>query len=146
MNLTHYPRLILPSDANHHGTLYAGSLLRLALEAGYATAWRHVGVNANLVLRRVLNLECLRPVPVGTVIEIQGAVLHRAQAYLVAGLVGSPLAPGEGPWLEALLGFAQVDDAGRADGLPEGAGPAEMAEGEGWRRLAERMQKLLHVR
>ena len=77
--MTHYHRLILPADANHHATLYAGSLLRLALEAGYATTYRHVGVNANLVLRRVLNLECLRPVPVGTVIEIQGAVLHRAR-------------------------------------------------------------------
>ena len=65
---THHHRLILPADSNHHGTLYAGSLLRLALEAGYATAWRHAGTDANLVLRRVLNLECLRPVPVGTVI------------------------------------------------------------------------------
>ncbi len=35
--------LVLPAEANHHGTLYAGSLLRLALEAGYATAWKHVG-------------------------------------------------------------------------------------------------------
>src|SRR5437588_5031952 len=81
----------LPADANHHGTLYAGTLLRLALEAGYATAWKHVGTQANLVLRRVLNLECLRPVPVGTVIEINGAVLHRTRAHLVTGLLGTPL-------------------------------------------------------
>src|ERR1700758_1848891 len=100
VELTLHHHLILPADANHHGTLYAGSLLRLALEAGYATAWRHVGTAANLVLRRVLNLECLRPVAVGTVIEIQGAVLHRTRAYLVTGLVGTPLAPGQGPWLE----------------------------------------------
>src|SRR5271157_4895437 len=102
---TLYHRLILQGDANHKNTLYAGSLLRLVLEAGYATAWRHVGTQANLLLRRVLNLECLRPVPVGSVIEIEGTVVHRAQAYLVAGLVGKPLGPGEGPWLEALLGF-----------------------------------------
>jgi acyl-CoA hydrolase len=144
--VTHYHRLVLPTDANHHGTLYAGSLLRLALEAGYATAWRHVGTEANLVLRRVLNLECLRPVPVGTVIEIQGAVLHRARAYLVAGLVGTALAPADGPWLEALLGFAQVDGAGRLDPLPEGAGPPEVPEGETWQRLGERLRKLLHLR
>src|SRR5207302_6777060 len=100
VGLTHFHRLILPADTNHHGTLYAGSLLRLALEAGYATAWRHAGTEANLVLRRVLNLECLRPVPVGAVIEIEGAVLHRAQAYLVTGLLGTPLEPGQGPWLE----------------------------------------------
>src|SRR5215831_2309407 len=117
VDLTHYHRLVLPADANHHGTLYAGSLLRLALEAGYAAAWNHVGTEANLVLRRVLNLECLRPVPVGTVIEIRGVVLHRGHTYLVTGLAGSPLACGEGPWLEALLGFAQVDAAGRPTAL-----------------------------
>jgi acyl-CoA thioesterase YciA len=146
MNLTHYHRLVLPTDSNHHDTLYAGSLLRLALEAGYATAWRHVGMQANLVLRRVLNLECLRPVPVGTVIEIEGVILHRAQAYLVAGLLGKPLRPGQGPWLEALLGFAQVDDAGRPDALPDGAGPGVIPESDDWQRLGERLDKLLHLR
>ncbi len=30
--------------------------------------------------------------------------------------------------------------------LPEGAGPAEAPEGELWRRLVERLQKLLHLR
>jgi acyl-CoA hydrolase len=146
VDVTHYHRLIVPADANHHGTLYAGSLLRLTLEAGYATAWRHVGTDANLVLRRVLNLECLRPVPVGTVTEIAGAVLHRAHAYLITGLVGKPLEAGQGPWLEALLGFAQVDEAGRPDALPEAAGPAVVPDGEDWRRLGERLQKLLHLR
>ena len=58
--LTH--RLILPRDANHHGTLYAGSLLALVLEAGYATAYRAVGQSANLVLKRVLDLRCYEPV------------------------------------------------------------------------------------
>ena len=40
--LTHH--LVLPRDANHHGTLYAGVLLSLALEAGYATAFRAAGL------------------------------------------------------------------------------------------------------
>lgn len=146
MVLTHHHRLILPADANHYGTLYAGSLVRLAVEAGYAAAWRHVGTEANLVLRRVLNLECLRPVPVGTVIEIEGTVLHRAQAYLVTGLIGKPLAAGQPPWLEALLGFAQVDTEGRPDALPEGAGPGLVPDSDEWRRLAERLQRLLHIR
>ena len=142
--LTH--RLILPRDANHHGTLYAGSLLRITLEAAYATAWRHIGPQANLVLRRVLNLECLRPVPVGTVIEIAGAVLHRAQAYLVAGLGGTPLAPGEGPWLEALLGFAQVDETGRPAEWPVESQAPPLPPEDRWRRLFERLQKLLKIR
>ena len=141
--LTH--RLVLPGDANHHGTLYAGALLRIALEAGYATAWRHVGPEANLVLRRVHNLECLRPVPVGAVVEIRGAVLHRARAYVVTGLIGSPLPDGNGPWLEGLLGFAQIDEGGRPVPIP---GEAEVAPpaGEEWARLADRLRKLLRVR
>lgn len=139
-------RLILPADANHHGTLYAGSLLRLALEAGYATAWRHLGTEANVVLRRVLNVECLRPVPVGTVVEIQGLVLHRAQTHLVTGLYGSPLHAGQGPWLEALLGFVQVDAAGRPAPLPNGQEHLTVPDLEPWPRLHARMQKLLRVK
>jgi acyl-CoA thioesterase YciA len=139
-------KLILPSDANHHGTLYAGAMLRLALEAGYATAWKHVGPQANLVLRRVLNMECLRPVPVGVVVEIQGAVLHRTAAYLVCGLVGTPLTPDQGPWMEALMGFAQVDETGRAILFPK-AGPADEAPAaDPWPRLADRLRKLLRLR
>ena len=143
---TLYHRLILPADANHKNTLYAGSLLRLSLEASYATAWKHVGPQANLVLRRVLNLECLRPVPVGTVIEIEGPVLYRTQVYLVTGLLGAALEAGQGPWLEALLGFAQVDDTGRPNMLPEGAGVGEVPDSDCWRRLDERLHKLLHLR
>ena len=139
-------RLVVQADANHHGTLYAGSLLRITLEAGYATAWRHVGADANLVLRRVLNLECLRPVPVGSVIEIHGVVLRRTRAYLVTGLVGMPLRPGEGPWLEAILGFAQVDEHGRPSELPDDVPAAEIPDGEDWSRLGDRMSKLLRIR
>jgi hypothetical protein len=95
---------------------------------------------------RVLNLECLRPVPVGTIIGIERAGLHRTQAYLVTGLSGAPLEAGQGPWLEALLGFAQVDDTGRPDALPEGAGVGELPNSDSWRRLAERLPKLLHLR
>jgi len=139
-------RLILPADTNHHGTLYAGALLRIALEAGYATAWQHLGTQANVVLRRVLNVECLRPVPVGTVIEIQGLVLHRTQTYLVTGLCGAPLAAGQGPWMEALLGFVQVDATGRPAALPGGEENLELPADEPWPRLQERLQKLLRVR
>jgi acyl-CoA hydrolase len=146
VTLTSYHRLILPADSNHHGTLYAGSLLRLALEAGYATAWRHCGPQANLLLRRVLNLECLRPVPTGTVIEIQGAVLHRARAYLVTGLLGTPLAAGERPWLEALFGFAQVDESGRPDDLPVPESVNDAPKSDDWQRLSRRLAKLLRLR
>jgi len=146
MSTTPSHKLILPADANHHGTLYAGAMLRFALEAGYATAWKHVGPQANLVLRRVLNMECLRPVPVGVVVEIQGTVLHRTAAYLVCGLVGTPLDPDHGPWLEALLGFAQVDDTGKLAHFPDDLPAVELPDGETWQRLDARLRKLLRLR
>lgn len=146
MSTTSSHKLVLPADANHHGTLYAGAMLRFALEAGYATAWKHVGPQANLVLRRVLNMECLRPVPVGLVVEIQGTVLHRTSAYLVCGLVGTPFDAEQGPWIEALMGFAQVNDDGKLTHLPQDLPPVETPPGEIWGRLDARMKKLLRLR
>ena len=146
MTVTYSHRLILPNDSNHYGTLYAGSLLRIALEAGYATAWKHVGPKANLVLRRVLNIDCDRPVPVGTVIEIRGAVLHRTQAYLITGLVGAPLEPDQKPWMEALLGFVQVED-GRPVAFPATLPDVTLPDDGGdWAGMAAKMRKLLRVR
>lgn len=146
MSITHSHKLVLPSDANHHGTLYAGAMLRLVLEAGYATAWKHVGPQANLVLRRVLNMECLRPVPVGVVVEIQGAVLHRTAAYLVCGLIGMPLDGDDGPWMESLFGFAQVKPDGKLTHFPDRLPAVSVPAGEMWERLEHRMAKLLRVR
>ena len=132
---------MIPQDANHHGTLYAGALLRLALEAGYATAYRQVGGDANLLLRRVLSVECNRPVPVGTLVEIRGRALEIRRAYLVVGLIGTPLQDEQAPWMEGLMGFVQVDESGKACALPE-AREAPSAEGGPWRTLRERLDRL----
>ncbi|MDX1961683.1 MAG: hypothetical protein SFX18_00935 [Pirellulales bacterium] len=137
-------RLILPADANHHGTLYAGSLLRLALESAYATSARAVGQGANLLLRRVLNLECYRPVNVGEIVEIRGLPLHIARAYMVVGLIGAPGAHHNSPWMDGLMGFVQVDAEGRLCEFPQELSlPKAGAE---WQPLQERMQRLLKIR
>src|SRR6516162_6736346 len=81
-------RLVLPRDANHHGTLYAGVLMSLALEAAYAAAFRAVGLSANLVLKRVLDLRCFEPVAIGRVVEIRGREVQRARAHVVVALWG----------------------------------------------------------
>ena len=112
-------RLVLPADANHYGTLYAGSLLRYALEAAYATACRASGPEANLMLRRVLSIECRRTVPVGSLVEIRAGVLQVRRAYLVVGVVGMPTPGGTLPWMDGLLGFVQVDEAGLPVPLPQ---------------------------
>jgi acyl-CoA thioesterase YciA len=118
-------RLVLPADANHYGTLYAGSLLKYALEAAYAAGTRAVGHRANLMLRRVLGLECRRSVPVGALVEIRGAVLQVRQCHIVVGVVGMPLAADDLPWMDGLFGFVQVDGRGLPVDLPEGVTAAE---------------------
>jgi acyl-CoA hydrolase len=142
ITLTH--RLILPVDTNHHGTLYAGSLMRLALEAAYSTAFCFIGQQANLLLRRVLTIECYKPVPEGSFIEIRGTVLHVTRAYLVTGLIASPLPGQSGPWMDALLGFAQVGKNNRAVEFPSDL-TVDLPSAE-WRKLHERMKKLLRIR
>jgi hypothetical protein len=73
-------------------------------------------------------------------------VVQRVGAYLVTGLLGTPLEAGQGPWQERLLEFAQVDDAGRPDVMPLSAGQAMVPVSEDWRRLRQRLQKLLKDR
>lgn len=142
--ITHTHRLILPVDTNHHGTLYAGSLLRIALEAAYGTAFRFIGDDANLLLRRVLTLECYRPVPQGSFVDIRGTVLHATRAYLVTGLIGAPLPGQRGPWMDGLMGFVQVDAEGRAAEFPSDLSIG--VPGQEWQKLHERMRKLLRIR
>jgi len=141
--LTH--RLILPRDANHHGTLYAGVLLSLALEAAYATAFRAAGLNANLVLKRVLDLRCYEPVPVGRVVQIRGREIHRARAQIVVGLWGSSV-DDSSPWMDGLMQFVQVDTTGRPEPLDEEPDDEPMTLSPPWSALRDRARKLLHIR
>jgi acyl-CoA hydrolase len=139
-------RLVLPRDANHHGTLYAGVLLSLSLEAGYATAFRAAGLNANLVLKRVLDLRCYEPVSVGRVIQIRGREIHRARAQIVVGLWGSSLADPACPWMDGLMQFVQVDATGRPEPLDDEPDDEPIALDSPWSHLRQRARKLLHIR
>lgn len=142
--LTH--RLVLPRDANHYGTLYAGTLMTLALEASYAAACRVAGPSASLVLKRVLDLRCHYPVPVGSVVELRGVEVHRARAQLVVALWGSPLPGRRGPWMDALMQFVQVDADGRPVMLDEEPIDDWSGLAEPWPPLRLRALKLLAVR
>jgi acyl-CoA hydrolase len=143
--LTH--RLILPRDANHHGTLYAGSMLSLALEAGYSTAYRAVGQSANLVLKRVLDLRCFEPVSIGRVVEIRGLEVFRARAQVVVALRGTPFPGRSRAWMDSLMQFVQINESGFPEPLsvePIDGEPAELSSP--WRELRERARKLLAIR
>jgi acyl-CoA thioesterase YciA len=139
-------RLILPRDANHHGTLYAGTLLALALEAGYATAFRAAGLNANLVLKRVLDIRCYEPVPVGQVVQIRGRQIHRGSAQIVVALWGTPLPDHFSPWMDGIMQFVQIDPSGRPEPLDEEPDDQITPFDSPWGGLLERTRKLLHIR
>ena len=139
-------RLILPRDANHHGTLYAGVLLSLSLEAAYATAFRAAGLNANLVLKRVLDLRCYEPVPVGRVVQIRGVEIHRARAQIVVALYGSSLDEGSPAWMDGLMQFVQVDATGRPEPLDDEPVDEPIPLPPPWSSLRDRARRLLHVR
>ena len=144
-SLTH--RLVLPRDTNHYGTLYAGAVLSLALEAAYVAAFRLVGSDANLVLKRVLDLRCYEPVPVGTVVEIRSRAVHRARAHLVVAVFGSPLRPDRtGPWLDGALQFVQVGPSGRPEPLADESKVIPGILPPPWDDLRERVHTLLRVR
>ena len=70
----------------------------------------------------------------GVVAEIQGAVLHRATAHLVRGLVGAPWDDG-GAWAEALFGFAQARPDGKLTQFPDRLPPVGTPAGEARARL-----------
>src|SRR5271156_3509832 len=142
--LTH--RLVLPRDANHHGTLYAGVLLSLALEAGYATAFRAAGLNANLVLKRVLDLRCYEPVPIGRVVQIRGREIHRARAQIVVALLGSSNADQPSVWMDSLMQFVQVDAEGRPMPLEDEPEDDGLMLDAPWSPLRDRARKLLQIR
>lgn len=142
--LTHH--LVIPRDANHHGTLYAGVLMAIALEAGYATAFRSAGEGANLVLKRVLDLRCHEPVPIGSVIEIRGIEVFRARAQLVVALYGTPLRHRKGPWMDGLMQFVQVDLQGHPAPLLHEPPETPPALPGPWRSLQLRARKLRAVR
>lgn len=142
--LTH--RLILPRDANHYGTLFAGTLLALTLEAGYAAAYRAVGSTANLVLKRVLDLRCYEPVPVGQVIEIRGREVRRARAMVVVALYGTPLSPKSGPWMDSLMQFVQVDAEGRPEAIEGEPTDDSIPLALPWGPLQDRARRLIGIR
>jgi acyl-CoA thioesterase YciA len=139
-------RLILPRDANHHGTLYAGVLLALALEAAYSSAFRAAGLSANLVLKRVLDVRCYEPVPIGRVVEIRSREVHRARAQVVVGLWGAPFGDRTVPWMDGLMQFVQVDDLGRPEPLEEEPSDDPGTMDPPWQALRERGTRLLAIR
>jgi hypothetical protein len=61
-------------------------------------------------------------------------------------LVGVPWDADTGPWVEALLGFAQVDADGKLAHFPRNLPEPRQPPGAIWARLESRLKKLLRLR
>ena len=94
----------------------------------------------------MIDVECYYPAPIGTVVEIVGAAIHQTQAYLVIGLVGTPLAGRTGPWMDGMMGFVQIDENSKPVGIPSDAHAVEPPFGDEWTKLKERLQHRLAMR
>jgi acyl-CoA thioesterase YciA len=57
-----------------------------------------------------------------------------------------PLDGDDGPWAEALFGFAQVKPDGKLTHFPDRLPAVSLPSGEMWARLESRMKKLLRLR
>jgi acyl-CoA hydrolase len=98
------------------------------------------------VLKRVLDLRCYEPVPVGKVVQIRGRQIHRGSAHVVVALWGSPLSDLASPWMDGVMQFVQVDPSGRPEELDEEPdGESELLD-HPWLALRDRTLRLLHVR
>jgi acyl-CoA thioesterase YciA len=118
----------------------------MALEAGYATAFRAAGLNANLVLKRVLDLRCYEPVRIGRVVQIRGREIHRARAQIVVALLGSSNADHPSFWMDSLMQFVQVDADGRPVPLEDEPEDDCLVLDIPWSPLRDRARKLLQIR
>jgi acyl-CoA thioesterase YciA len=98
------------------------------------------------VLKRVLDLRCYEPVPVGCVVELRGCEVLRARAHMVVALCGTPLLSHSTPWMDGLMQFVHVDGTWRPEPLEGEPSDALEALPLPWADLRERARRLLTVR
>ena len=81
--ITELTELVLPAQANHYGTLFAGQALSMLAQAAFTAASRHA--RSNVVLAGVENLRFTAPVPVGNLfIMAARAPVAQGQFQMVA--------------------------------------------------------------
>jgi acyl-CoA hydrolase len=98
------------------------------------------------VLKRVLDLRCYEPVPVGRVVQIRGREIHRARAQIIVALWGTSQTDQTSPWMDGLMQFVQVDGHGRPEPIAQEPSDEQPALDVPWSPLRKRALKLLSVR
>lgn len=87
--------IVKGEDLNHHGTLFGARAASWFVEAGLlAVAKEHGNLN-EIVMRNVLDMSFIRPVPNGTMLEFEARVVYAGKTSLVSGIQAKNAATGE---------------------------------------------------
>ena len=84
--VTETTQLVLPAQANHYGTLFAGEALSMMAGADYTVASRFA--RGNVVLASVDTVRFIAPVPVGRLLTLRAAVLHSSRSAIRVEVTG----------------------------------------------------------
>ena len=141
--------MVLPNDANVHGSVLGGRVMHLVDICGAIAANRHSG--SGVVTAAVDEIEFLHPVAVGDLLILKGSVNFASRTSMEVGVKVWSENPRTGARLHtssAYLTFVAVDREGRPVPVPPVAAesPEElrrMADAERRRavRLAHRVEK-----
>ena len=114
--ITELTELVLPAQANHYGTLFAGQALSMLAQAAFTAASRHA--RANVVLAGVENLRFTAPVPVGNLFIITARVISAGRSSMMVEVTASREDPQTGARAPVAQGQFQMV-AVNADGRPK---------------------------
>ena len=112
--ITELTELVLPAQANHYGTLFAGQALSMLAQAAFTAASRHA--RSNVVLAGVENLRFTAPVPVGNLFIMAARVISAGPSSMVVEVVASredPLTGARAPVAQGQFQMVAVNEHGR---------------------------------
>jgi len=110
-------RIVLGSDLNHHGTLFAGQMAKWVVEACLVHAVKLYGRAENIVCVKIQGLTFKHPVDNGEVIDIETFVERLGTTSLT---IGARVSTAD-PILETAITFVTLDSKGRP--APHNLGP-----------------------
>ena len=111
---TELTELVLPAQANHYGTLFAGQALSMLAQAAFTAASRHA--RANVVLAGVTELRFIAPVPVGNLFIMAARVISAGRSSMVVEVIASHEDPQTGdkaPVAQGQFQMVAVNEHGR---------------------------------
>ncbi|CAM3987396.1 acyl-CoA thioesterase [Paracidovorax anthurii] len=117
--------LVLPAQANHRGTLFAGHGLQWMSQAAFLAARGRAG--REVVMAGVTGVRFIAPVPVGRQLTLRARVSRVGRTSMTVCVTGLSTGPG-GACEEALSGVFEmvaVDAAGRPAAIDPSPQPQE---------------------